>query len=119
MKTRPSFTPTKTYFGMSIKCPGCGFSHTMPTRNYTPEGATRHDVSQYASWEYDGNAESPTFSPSLLVRWDSWDGATGRPSKKNVCHSFIRAGRIEYLNDCTHPMKGQTVDLPDIPEDET
>lgn len=31
-----------------------------------------------------------------------------------VCHSFVRNGRIEYLGDCTHHLKGQTVDLPDM-----
>jgi len=32
------------------------------------------------------------------------------------CHSFVRDGRIEFLSDCTHALKGQTVDLPDLPD---
>lgn len=31
-----------------------------------------------------------------------------------ICHSFIRDDSIEYLSDCRHAMKGQTVDLPEI-----
>lgn len=31
-----------------------------------------------------------------------------------VCHSFVTAGRIEFLPDCTHALAGQTVDLPEI-----
>lgn len=37
--------------------------------------------------------------------------------KCGVCHSFVRAGRIEFLGDCTHALAGQTVPLPPWPED--
>lgn len=33
--------------------------------------------------------------------------------KPKVCHSFVRNGKIEYLNDCTHELAGQTVELLD------
>lgn len=36
----------------------------------------------------------------------------------NVCHSFVRAGKIEFLGDCTHALAGQTVALPDWPDDD-
>ena len=29
-----------------------------------------------------------------------------------VCHSFVRAGQIEFLGDCTHEFAGQTVPMP-------
>ena len=32
-----------------------------------------------------------------------------------VCHSFVRAGRIEFLHDSTHHLACQSVDLPEIP----
>jgi hypothetical protein len=32
-----------------------------------------------------------------------------------VCHSFVTDGRIQFLNDCTHPLAGQTVDIPEWP----
>lgn len=28
-----------------------------------------------------------------------------------VCHSFIKDGQIQYLDDCTHRLKNQTVPL--------
>jgi len=34
----------------------------------------------------------------------------------NICHSFIRDGKIQFLGDCTHALAGQTVDLPELPE---
>jgi hypothetical protein len=35
-------------------------------------------------------------------------------SKPSICHSFVTDGRIQFLNDCTHSLAGQTVDLPDF-----
>ena len=32
---------------------------------------------------------------------------------KQVCHSFIKDGNIQYLNDCTHKLAGQTIEIPD------
>ena len=69
-------------------CPGCNYGHCV-------------DVPR---WTYNGSLERPTFSPSLLV--NSFD-----PSLR--CHSFVNDGRIQFLADCWHSLKGQTVDLPD------
>lgn len=56
---------------------------------------------------------SPTFEPSILVtcRWMASDSEM----KDDVCHSFVRDGRIQFLGDCTHELAGKTVDLPDWP----
>jgi hypothetical protein len=64
-------------------------------------------------WTYNGDADSPTFSPSIQVttRWS----ANGEGEKDEVCHSFVTAGRIQFLGDCTHALAGQTVDLPQWP----
>lgn len=29
----------------------------------------------------------------------------------NICHSFVRNGKIEFLSDCTHELAGKTVEL--------
>lgn len=77
-------------------------------------------------WAWNGDAERPTFSPSVLVRYYriSPEGAAmitrgdrppagGRyPGTDMVCHSFVKDGRIQFLTDCTHALAGQTVDLP-------
>ena len=56
-------------------------------------------------WGYNRKREAPTFTPSILARYQMHGGEI-------VCHSFITDGRIQYLGDCTHSLAGQTVDLP-------
>ena len=55
-------------------------------------------------WEFNGDTERPTFSPSMLI-----------PGAPDSCfvreHFFVRDGKIEYLSDCDHAMAGMTVDL--------
>lgn len=90
-------------------CPGCECYHGPR-------------VSGDGSWEWNGDREKPTFSPSILVRW------TRSPSDADidkmlagdvvkpqdvVCHSFVRDGMIEFLSDCTHTLAGKTVPLAD------
>lgn len=55
---------------------------------------------------FNGDRESPTLTPSLLV--------TGR-SPGYCCHSFVTNGDIQFLNDCSHVLKGQKVRLLDAP----
>ena len=84
-------------------CPGCKGEHSIPLR----------PADSRPSWEYSGTQDSPTLSPSILRTWSSPE-----PERFGniVCHSFVTAGRIQFLGDCTHHLAGQTVDLPDIPE---
>ena len=101
-------------------CPGCGESHDVNIAEGHP------------GWEFNGDFERPTLSPSVLVRRghycnnppvpgdcacdfqqrfpdeEPWDWPCG------VCHSFVRDGRIEFLTDCTHALAGQTVELLEI-----
>jgi hypothetical protein len=81
-------------------CPACGCAHSVYVNpDVSPENG--------ATWTWNFSLESPTFSPSLLVRYAFSDPA--KPMK--VCHSFIRAGWIEYLADCTHSMAGSIVEM--------
>jgi hypothetical protein len=79
-----------------LYCPGCECEHAVYTQ-------FRNSLN--AIWSWNGSMDRPTFNPSLLVKW------TG--SVNHVCHSFIRDGRIQFLNDCTHKLAGQTVELRD------
>lgn len=45
-------------------------------------------------------------------------GDTKGTDVQSRCHTFIRAGKIEFLGDCTHALAGQTVALPDWPDDD-
>ena len=78
-------------------------------------------------WGYNGNAEAPTFTPSVLVQHDHWEppattleiqdkikrGEIVQTKVTKVCHSFVTDGHIQYLGDCTHHLANQTVELPD------
>lgn len=86
-----------------IYCIGCGHHHGIWVDKPNDNGAR---------WTFDGNMENPTFSPSLLYQIEF----TNNIKPKYICHSFIRAGKIQYLNDCTHKYAGQTIDLPDLDE---
>jgi len=78
----------------TFHCLGCGYSHGVWT--------TRLEGETHPLWGFNGNLDKPTFTPSLLVR-----GVF-------VCHSFIKDGKIQYLNDCTHNLAGQTIEMEEI-----
>ena len=98
--------PEGTKLGVIIQCPACGHAHVPRTAdaNDTYPGAQPGPV-----WTFNGDMDKPTFSPSLLVTW----GPPENP-RKNICHSFVTDGKIQFLTDCTHSLAGQTVDLPDL-----
>ncbi|MEC7763399.1 MAG: DUF6527 family protein [Pseudomonadota bacterium] len=88
---------------VAFKCPGCDYMHHVRV-----EGVGR------PMWTFNGDGDAPTFSPSILVTYDGTDaGQDDAPPAR--CHSFVTDGRIRFLNDCTHALAGQTVDLPDLP----
>lgn len=110
MKVRRCDNGTRWVF----RCPGCRENH------YFDQG-----------WSFNGDLDKPTISPSLLVRsghyidgfsksgqcWCTWRGPDGKPApfKCFQCHSFVRDGMIQFLDDCTHELKGQTVEIPEWP----
>jgi len=87
--------------GLMFWCPGCDCGHMV-----------RHGDGAGPRWGWNGDAERPTFTPSVLVSYDGADaGMDGAPPA--VCHWFVTDGRIQFLADCTHALAGQTVDLGD------
>lgn len=80
-----------------FECPGCKVPHGI---NVGAGAGPR--------WQWNGNVDRPTFSPSILVRYP-W----GSPQVEKICHSYVTDGRIQFLSDCTHILAGQTVDIPD------
>ena len=87
-----------------VWCPGCEAVHTP--RVVHPGRAPGPGV----TWGWDGDTEHPTYSPSYLT----WMGDQGNPTRR--CHSFIRAGRWEFLSDCTHLLAGQAVAMVPVPD---
>jgi hypothetical protein len=108
-------------------CPGCDGPHKI----HTGEGAGPR-------WGYNGNAEKPTFTPSVLVTWtepanrhnheamqrdlaeaqrrrEAGEQNVRVPQANKVCHSFVVDGQMQMLSDCTHALAGQTVPIPPWP----
>lgn len=74
-------------------CPGCKENHCFTVRQ---DGGR-------PAWNFNGNFEVPTFTPSLLY-----------PDR--VCHLFLTNGQIQFLGDCSHELAGQTVGMQEITE---
>lgn len=139
--------------GCWVFCPGCQMSHVF---DVVGEDGSQPD---HQPWQWDGNMEQPTFSPSMLaynsvhlcppsyvhheVCTDrencgrsahlilNADGKDVPPSDEQIlghnlphaidpawgnCHSFLRAGRWEFLGDSAHALTGQTVDMVPLPD---
>jgi len=75
-------------------CPGCQGYHGVWTGK--PNDLTG------ANWSWNRDRVKPTFSPSILVN---------KGVNIGRCHSFVRDGMIQFLGDCDHNLKGQTVPL--------
>ena len=84
---------SETVFQMHFMCPGCKSIHCINN-----------------TWKFNDDYNRPTVFPSVLVTY---------PPNSTIryrCHSYIKEGKIEFLNDCTHELKGKTVELPEIDE---
>lgn len=88
-----------------IWCPGCESHHIL---------AVDAPNSFNARWGFNNDFEKPTFTPSLLVQWNEYSEEHREIPVHKVCHSFITDGKIKFLDDCTHALKGQEVELPDV-----
>jgi hypothetical protein len=75
----------------AFHCPGCGHAHMIP-------------LAGEKAWTWNGSLDSPTIFPSIKT-WKNYPAG--------VCHSFVGNGRIQFLNDCEHPLRGQTVEIPE------
>lgn len=69
--------------------------------------ATDQDIVFDDRWEFNGDFEKPTFSPSMLIEYPVENPDTGHVRE----HFFVRDGKIQYLPDCHHNMAGNTVDM--------
>jgi len=84
-------------------CPGCKCGHFVNVR--------LKNAAQGPLWSWDGSLESPTFTPSVLVRTSLPQGHGQPDIESGVCHSYVTNGQIQFLGDCTHELAGKTVPL--------
>jgi hypothetical protein len=83
-------------------CPGCDGAHRVAVVG--KDGSMPHNE---PTWEWDGDLEHPTISPSILCH------SSGTLPR---CHSFVRHGFWQFLGDCTHELAGQTVEMVPLPD---
>ena len=67
---------------LAALCPACGFEHSFRV-DLTGHGKWNKDV-----WDFDGNYDSPTFSPSMGFNLGKWN------EHHPICHSFLRGGMV-------------------------
>lgn len=120
MKLSKIKTLTGELRALSWTCPGCNSVHAVNVRGSAP------------IWTWNGDEENVTFSPSVLVRgirqdmtleeeaeYNAFFDAQGRanvidhPKFSTRCHCFVTDGKIIFLQDCSHELAGQTVDMVD------
>jgi hypothetical protein len=92
---------------VAFNCPGCGCGHMIRI-----SGA--HPV-----WEWNGDLNNPTVSPSIRISYPANPNALEEFKEwrlERCCHMFVKDGKIQFLNDCTHLLAGLTVDIPDWEE---
>lgn len=89
-----------------VWCPGCDEIHQFVVEH----GSDR----KVPVWNWDGDLECPTFSPSMLVTWTISDSNSKIESK--VCHSFLKDGIWDFLSDSTHMLAGTKASMVELPE---
>jgi len=93
------------YDALMFWCPGCEHVDEEGGRHGGLHMLAVNSSVTSPQWDWDGNLELPTLSPSILSRTDTL-----------VCHSFLKQGVFEFLGDCTHQHANTKVPIPDLPE---
>lgn len=100
---------------IAFYCPGCKCSHMVDPKRWTVdiEGETiSPSVLVHENWkmpnEWDYNS-APKDENGTLVKQEN--GKILGAVKSHRCHSFVRDGKIQFLNDCTHELAGKTVEM--------
>ena len=97
--------------GYAFWCPACKQPHRFTIVS---------PITGRPKWTFDGNLESPSFSPSLLYYTPQGkvgdDGKWKETGRKTNCHLHVKRGQIQYCGDFPHEYKGNTVALQEWPE---
>jgi len=104
-------------------CPGCGNAHGFRQKDWpVPDGfdqMSNEDKKLFQEkWIWNGNKLKPTLRPSVRIERTVTDDAgiaimdaNNKPRKETICHLIMTDGKIQYLGDCKHKLKGQTIDM--------
>jgi hypothetical protein len=101
----PKLMKRYDYYSVPVYCHWCSACKSL--HGYAVDAPF---PSNGAQWSYNGNAAAPDFKPSMNISW----GWPNEPQER--CHYFVTNGTISYCGDSTHALSGQTLELPDIPD---
>jgi hypothetical protein len=95
---------------ITLNIPGPTGELTLPVQ----QRGTREGT---GNWTWNGDTEKPTLIPSVLSQGTNFLG--GDPTDKANwpayrCHTWITDGAAQFLDDCDHELRGQTVALFDV-----
>jgi hypothetical protein len=110
---------------MQHYCLGCKQRHNISFEQPNESGAC---------WIYNGNQDSPSFTPSIHIHYKVFNGTPEQeeeyerqidagvvitmPTRQYTqCHYFITDGNISYCGDSDHQYAGMTTPLADFPPD--
>lgn len=57
-------------------------------------------------WSWNGDTDKPTLRPSVL---------TTQPWHNVRCHTWVSHGQAQFLSDCSHELRDQTIDMLEVP----
>ena len=63
-------------------------------------------------WTWNGDVDKPTLRPSVLTTGYK-RLSDGKPIRS---HTWVNDGQAQFLDDCSHELRGQTLDMLEIPE---
>jgi hypothetical protein len=90
---------------LTFCCPGCRAYFADKGRGLPMMERHQVIVQGRGAWDFNGDLNKPTFTPSVLMNTWYWDEAK-QVKVPYICHSFVENGRINFLNDCTHALRG-------------
>jgi hypothetical protein len=94
------------------------FPRSSPTQIRTVQHVPKSTAK--AKWEFNGDLDAPTISPSVNESWGPIPESYRQPGEPETGrnHYIISDGKITYCPDCTHEFRGQTLPLSDFTEAE-
>lgn len=87
--------------GVIFWCPGCDEPHHAP--------GLRDPKGWFVVWQ---GVDQPSAQPSYKHQWTVLEGGV---EVSKCCHYVLTAGVLHFQTDCTHHLKGKSVQAPDWP----
>lgn len=80
-------------------CPGCHKAHFF---NVSIQDAEEGQPAK--KFAFNGDFQQPTFTPCQHL-----------VDERGICHYYLTNGMLQFMGDCWHPYRSQTVPLPPFP----